>query len=166
MKTEELSKELFGLLAASGLTLATAESCTGGAVAAAIVGTSGASEYFRGGVVAYCNEVKERVLGVSGAVIAAQTAVSEEVARQMARGVKRVTGADFAVATTGTAGPGGGTEAIPVGTIWLCCTDGERDATLKLTADNGRKANLANAVNEALRLLVGFVRRAEEVRNP
>ena len=102
-----------------GLTLATAESCTGGTIASLFTAMAGASAYFLGGVVAYANEVKRDVLGVNYDDIMTHGAVSETVARQMAEGVRRTTGADYAIATTGIAGPTGGSEAKPVGTVWM-----------------------------------------------
>lgn len=102
-----------------GLTLAVAESCTGGAIASLFTAMAGASAYFLGGVVAYANEVKRDVLGVNYDDIMTHGAVSETVARQMAEGVRRTTGADYAIATTGIAGPTGGSEAKPVGTVWM-----------------------------------------------
>ena len=102
-----------------GLTLAVAESCTGGTIASLFTAMAGASAYFLGGVVAYANEVKRDVLGVNYDDIMTHGAVSETVARQMAEGVRRTTGADYAIATTGIAGPAGGSEAKPVGTVWM-----------------------------------------------
>ena len=102
-----------------GLTLAVAESCTGGTIASLFTAMAGASAYFLGGVVAYANEVKRDVLGVNYDDIMTHGAVSETVARQMAEGVRRTTGADYAIATTGIAGPTGGSEAKPVGTVWM-----------------------------------------------
>lgn len=101
------------------LTLATAESCTGGAIAAAVTALAGASAYYRGGVVAYSNEVKQAMLGVGADVLQQHGAVSEPVVRQMAEGVRLRMGADYAVATSGVAGPGGGTAEKPVGTVWM-----------------------------------------------
>lgn len=102
-----------------GLTLAVAESCTGGTIASLFTAMAGASAYFLGGIVAYANEVKRDVLGVNYDDIMTHGAVSETVARQMAEGVRRTTGADYAIATTGIAGPAGGSEAKPVGTVWM-----------------------------------------------
>ena len=102
-----------------GLTLAVAESCTGGTIASLFTAMAGASAYFLGGVVAYANEVKRDVLGVNYDDIMTHGAVSETVARQMAEGVRRTTGADYAIATTGIAGPTGGSKAKPVGTVWM-----------------------------------------------
>ena len=103
----------------AGKTLATAESCTGGTLAHQLTAMAGASEYFRGGVVAYSNEVKECALGVRHETLVAHGAVSEETVREMATGARERLGADYAVATTGIAGPGGGTPQKPVGTVWM-----------------------------------------------
>ncbi len=102
-----------------GRTLAVAESCTGGAIASRFTALPGASAYFRCGVVSYSNEAKADVLGVDPATIARDGAVSEAVARQMAEGARRIAQADYAVATTGIAGPTGGSEEKPVGTVWI-----------------------------------------------
>ena len=111
------------LLLASGKTLAVAESCTGGLLAGTITSVAGCSRYFLGGVVAYHNEAKERTLGVPPSLLAAHGAVSGEVALAMADGVLSRFGADVAIATTGVAGPGGGTREKPVGTVWVAVTD-------------------------------------------
>jgi nicotinamide-nucleotide amidase len=100
-------------------TVAVAESCTGGLIASRITDVSGASDYMRGGVVAYANEIKQRVLGVAGETLAEHGAVSEPTARAMAVGVRELYGADYAIATTGIAGPTGGTEEKPVGLVYV-----------------------------------------------
>ncbi len=105
------------LLAKSGFSLGSAESCTGGLMSHMITGVAGSSDYFRGGVVAYANSVKEQALGVSSQTLVDFGAVSEETAREMAQGARAITGADISVSITGIAGPGGGTEDKPVGTI-------------------------------------------------
>ncbi len=111
---------LIKLLASRGLKVATAESCTGGSVSAAITAVPGASEVMQGAVVSYSNDVKTSVLGVDPKAIEAVGAVSEPVVRQMAAGVARLCDADCAIATSGIAGPGGGTPDKPVGTVWIC----------------------------------------------
>lgn len=108
-----------GELVERGATLAVAESCTGGALGARIVARAGASSWFAGGVIAYADAVKERALGVDAAVIATDGAVSEVVAVQMARGARTRTGATWGVSVTGIAGPDGGTDEKPVGTVWI-----------------------------------------------
>jgi nicotinamide-nucleotide amidase len=102
-----------------GLTLGTAESCTGGNIARSITAIAGASDIFAGSVVSYSNEVKQQTLGVSALTLAQHGAVSEPVVQQMARGACRALGTDCAVATSGIAGPGGGTADKPVGTVWM-----------------------------------------------
>ena len=114
-----IEAHVLSLCAARGLTLATAESCTGGMVAARLTGIPGASEVLRGGVVAYANEVKEGELGVPAALLAEHGAVSPEVAAAMAHGARERLGADVAVAVTGIAGPDGGTPEKPVGLVYL-----------------------------------------------
>ena len=114
-----LQEQVHNLLLESGKTLAVAESCTGGSISAKFTAMAGASAYFLCGVTAYANEAKCNLLGVDATLIERHGAVSEEVARAMAEGVRRVSGADFAAATTGIAGPTGGSEQKPVGTVWF-----------------------------------------------
>lgn len=152
----DYSELVFNAFHGSEKTIATAESCTGGAIAAKIVARSGASEYFKGGVISYCNEIKESVLGVQHDTLERETAVCESVAVQMAQGVCQVMAADYAVSITGCAGPGGGTTEIPVGTIWICAASKHGYVTKKLSEDYGRERNLSLAVNEALALLLAF----------
>jgi nicotinamide-nucleotide amidase len=133
----DLAAVLLAQLAAQGATLAVAESCTGGLLGARLAAIPGASRVFVGGVVAYGNDVKLHLLGVSADDLAAHGAVSEPVARQMARGVARATGADAAIAITGIAGPDGGSTEKPVGTIWTAVLwrETERAFTLVLPGD-------------------------------
>jgi PncC family amidohydrolase len=122
-------EELVGqLLAEQGLTIAVAESCTGGLIAHWLTNVPGSSAYFIGSVVAYSNQVKEQVLGVSPETLFAYGAVSEECAQEMARGARRVFGADVAISSTGIAGPTGGTPQKPVGLVYvaLAAQDFER----------------------------------------
>lgn len=119
---ETLAAAVVNLCRQRGLWLAVAESCSGGLLAAAITGVAGASQCFAGGAVTYSNELKERLLGVAGATLAARGAVSAEVAREMAAGLRRLTGAELILATTGIAGPAGGSEDKPVGTVFIALT--------------------------------------------
>lgn len=126
LETKILSKSIQELLYNSDKKIGTAESCTGGRLAEALIAVPGSSNYFNGSIIAYTNEVKENLLGVDHQVLEGQTAVSEEVARQMVLGAIKTLRVDFAVAVTGVAGPAGGTPENPVGTIWIgygCNTD-------------------------------------------
>ena len=153
IQVKVVSREISEYLWRSGQTLATAESCTAGLVAASVVALPGASNYFRGGVVAYTNEMKTKLLGVSEELLAEKGAVSEDVARAMVQGAVERLGTDYAVAVTGYAGPGGGPEA-PVGTIFVAA--GKRDDVLvrELTGDDGREENVARATVAALQILL------------
>ena len=124
---------LIGDLSDAGLTIATAESCTGGLIAKLITDAAGASDVYVGGVVSYANEVKINVLGVDGDVLAANGAVSEPVALARADGARRVCGADIAISTTGIAGPGGGTPEKPVGTVWVAVSCERHREAVKLS---------------------------------
>ena len=157
-----LSREISQLLWEREQTLGTAESCTGGRIAEAIIAIPGASKYFKGGIVSYVDEVKENLLGVNHDVIEEQTAVCEEVARQMVVGACRSLNTDFAIAATGYAGPTGGPKNIPIGTIWLACGNADRIATLKLEDDFCRDINLAIATNKALQMFYDFLLDEEE----
>ena len=138
---------IHNILIEKGLTLATAESCTGGAIASRFTAMAGASAYFLGGVVAYANEAKRDILGVNYDDITRYGAVSEQVARQMAEGARRITGADYAIATTGIAGPTGGTAEKPVGTVWMAvATPTQTIAVLRnCGTDRGQIINRASA---------------------
>ena len=152
-----ISRQIGDQLYASGLTVGTAESCTGGRIAESIIAIPGASNYFKGGIISYTNEIKERLLGVDHEVLETQTAVCEEVAREMVQGAIKALGVDYAISATGIAGPGGGTKEIPVGTIWLGYGSKDDIRTFKLTEDFGRDINLAIATNTAMRLFLDFL---------
>lgn len=145
------------------MTLGTAESCTGGLISEAIIATPGASNYFKGSVVSYTDEIKEHLLHVDAQVLNEQTAVCEEVARQMAQGALDLLNVDFAISATGIAGPGGGTKEIPVGTIWLGYGTRDDIRTFKLTEDFGRDINIAIATNKAMRLLLDFLKEKQSL---
>lgn len=141
-----------------GFTVCTAESCTGGVIAAAITSVPGCSDVFKGSVVAYSNEVKMSVLGVSGKTIEEHGAVSESVVREMVCGVCRLMQCDCAVATSGVAGPGGGTDDKPVGTVWMAVSvAGNVEARLFRLKDEGREKNICTSAEKALSLLLETV---------
>ena len=153
-----ISRQIGDILYASGYTIGTAESCTGGRISEAIIAIPGSSNYYKGGVVAYTDEVKEKLLGVSHEVLEEKSAVSEEVAREMVLGTIKTIGVDFAIASTGVAGPGGGTAEHPVGTIWFAYGNKDQVKTFKLTEDFGRDINLGIATNKAIRLFLDFLK--------
>lgn len=152
-----LSREIAQSLYDTNKTVGSAESCTGGRIAEAIIATPGASSYFKGGIISYTNEVKEHLLGVDHQLLEEKTAVCEEVAVAMVKGAIKTLGVDYAVASTGTAGPTGGTKEIPVGTIWLACGSQDEVVTMKLEEDFGRDINLAIATSKALQMLLKFL---------
>lgn len=152
------SREISELLWDMEKTVGTAESCTGGRIAEALIAVPGASKYFKGGIISYVNEVKESLLGVSHEVLEEKTAVCEEVAIAMVQGACRTLNTDYAVAATGFAGPTGGTKEIPVGTIWLACGNANRVSTVKVEEDHGRDINLAIATNRAMQLFLEYLK--------
>lgn len=133
--------------------LAVAESCTGGNIAHLITLTPGASQWFKGSVTAYSNEIKKSVLGVRESTLAEHGAVSEETALEMAAGVQKVFGADYAIATTGIAGPDGGTPEKPVGTVWIGIAAPAEIFAQKFIFGNDREINIMRASQTALQLL-------------
>ncbi|WP_022835449.1 competence/damage-inducible protein A [Salisaeta longa] len=138
---DTLEAALGRMLRDRGLTVATAESCTGGLVARRLTRVPGSSRYFLGSIVAYANDVKERLLDVSPQDLQAHGAVSEPVARQMAAGARAAVGADVAVSTTGIAGPTGGSDEKPVGTIWVGYADAHGTHARRLQLVNDRILN-------------------------
>lgn len=134
-------------------TLAVAESCTGGAIAAKFTAMAGASEYFLCGVVSYSNQAKEDVLGVKHSTIEQYGAVSEQVAIEMALGAKRISTADYAVATTGIAGPAGGSEQKPVGTVWFAVATPEGVHAQMIHSGSERQQIIGRATATAISLL-------------
>jgi nicotinamide-nucleotide amidase len=148
-----------------GATVAVAESCTGGLIASRITDVSGSSEYMLGGVVAYANEIKQRVLGVPAETLAEHGAVSEPTARAMALGARELFGADYAVATTGIAGPTGGTEEKPVGLVYVAIADADGVICEELnwpgTREQFKRRVSQNALNMLRKRVLGV-----EVRRP
>ncbi|MBR4046001.1 MAG: competence/damage-inducible protein A [Alistipes sp.] len=147
------------ILIQRGKTLAVAESCTGGAIASKFTAMAGASNYFLGGVVAYANEAKRDILGVSMDDIECFGAVSEVVALEMAEGVRRITGADYAIATTGIAGPTGGSKQKPVGTVWMAIATPEGSRAVMRNSGTDRGQIISRASAYAIEMLY------EEIKN-
>lgn len=156
---ESLPELVAQKLTRKGLTLATAESCTGGTIAQRLTAIPGASAFMRGGVVAYSNEVKECALGVRHETLAAHGAVSEETVREMVAGVKERLGADVAVATTGIAGPTGGTAEKPVGTVWIGLAYGDKVETKLMHYGDRRQQTIDRTVNEVYSSILKIVER-------
>ena len=149
-----LAGALGQILARRGETLATAESCTGGNIAHEITRVAGSSVYFKGSVVAYSNEVKEHVLHVSPQTLEQCGAVSRETVLQMTAGVQRLLSTHCAIATSGIAGPGGGSAEKPVGTVWIAVRYGERDRAECFHFGGDREQVIARATQSALLMLV------------
>ena len=156
-----ISREISQLLWEQEKSVSTAESCTGGRIAEAIISVPGASKYFKGGIISYVNEVKENLLGVSHQTLEEQTAVCEEVAIQMVIGACKALNTDYAISATGVAGPTGGTKDIPVGTIWLACGNKDRVVTCKVEEDHGRDINLAIATSRAMQMFLQYLKDEE-----
>ncbi len=151
-----LARRLGEVLVFQAQTLSTAESCTGGGVAHAITGVPGSSGWFEGGFVTYSNAAKIRLLGVDPELIATHGAVSEAVVMAMAKGALQRTGSDYAIAVSGIAGPGGGTVAKPVGTVWLAYCDAGHTVANCHYFTGDRAAIRALTVLQAIRGLLDF----------
>lgn len=148
---------LAAALTARGMRLATAESCTGGLIAAACTSLAGSSDWFERGFVTYSNEAKTELLGVAAALLEAHGAVSAEVARAMAEGALAHSPADLAVAVTGIAGPGGARPGKPVGTVWLAVARRGAKAQARLLQLDGDRAAVRHAtVTQALDALIAL----------
>ena len=161
-----ISREVSQLLWEREKTVSTAESCTGGRIAEALIAIPGASKYFKGGIVSYTEEVKNKLLGVDMLLMEEKTAVCEEVAIAMVKGACKTLDTDYAIASTGFAGPGGGTKEIPVGTIWLACGTPDKVITMKLTEDYGRDINLSIATNKAMQMFCELLNEEESTKQP
>ena len=149
-----IEKYLGEVLTQKGLTVGTAESCTGGGIGATLVNVSGSSAYFEGSIVAYSYDIKETLLGVDHKTIVEKGAVSEEVVRQMSEGARVKLNVDFAVAVSGIAGPGGGTPDKPVGTSWIAIAGPTRTITEKFVFGKVRERNIQKTIFAALNLLL------------
>ena len=150
----ELARRLGAACRDRGLRIGTAESCTGGLVAHVITEVPGSSDYFTGGLVTYCNDLKTGLVEVTADVLEAHGAVSAQVARAMADGARRRLAVDLAVAVTGVAGPDGGTAAKPVGLTYIAVADGDGDDVRRHLWDSDRTGNKRLSAAAALDLLL------------
>ena len=146
------------MLSAAGKTVSAAESCTGGMISSLFTSIPGSSEYYLGSVTSYANSVKSGVLGVPQEIIETHGAVSEECVRAMAEGVRRITGSDFSVATSGIAGPGGGSETKPVGLVWIAVSSQKGTEAFKMVFRGDRKRNIDRFAANALNILMNKVK--------
>ena len=156
-----VSKEINEMMWRNHKTLATAESCTAGRVASVITAVPGSSNYYKGGLVCYSDEVKIQLLKVDADIIAEKTPVCEEVVRQMVIGANELFHTDYAVAICGFAGPGGpdgGRSGVIVGTIWIAVGRKDDVVTTMIEEDNGRDKNLASATTVAMHLLRDYLK--------
>ena len=158
MELGELAAELVSALSARGLTVAVAESCTGGLLGHSITNVPGSSRAFLGGVLAYADSVKQNTLGVPAALLAEHGAVSAPVALAMARGARWALGADLAVSTTGIAGPDGGTATKPVGLVFLSVNGPRGESWRRFQTNGGRLENKQAFAVAALSLLLEYLR--------
>ena len=154
---EELETVIGKIMKAKGKTMATAESCTGGYIAHLVTSVPGSSEYYKGTVVCYSNEVKENVLGVKHETLMNAGSVSEETVKEMAKGVIETLKTDYAIATSGIMGPDGGSEEKPVGTVWIAVGNIEKVETLKLNLRFDRQRNISMTAAYALNFLRRFI---------
>lgn len=155
--TTELAQRLAERLKERHKTIATAESCTGGNIAHNITLLPGSSEYFLGGIVSYANEVKMNILGVKREDLENHGAVSQPVVKSMSEGACKVVGSDYAVATSGIAGPGGGSKEKPVGTVWMSASDGQNTVCKLWHFDGNREEIIEKATKTAIFMLLEIV---------
>ncbi len=148
------------LLQEKNLTLSLAESCTGGNIAHQLTSVHGSSIYFKGGVISYSNEAKHNILHVNNSDIEKFGAVSQQVVEQMALGAKKIFNTDCSISTSGIAGPGGGTEEKPVGTVWIAVCFGEKIKSEKFLFGQNRENNIQRATNAALTMLYEFLKKS------
>ncbi len=154
---ETMAEVVGRLLKLNGKTLAVAESCTGGYISHLITAVAGSSAYYKGSVTAYSNEVKMKLLGVKKSSLEEFGAVSETVAKEMAVGVRKALQSDYAVATTGIAGPDGGTPEKPVGTVWIAVAGENKVVASKFVFGDNRERNIIRSAQTALQILRRFM---------
>lgn len=152
-----LSTSVGKVLLERDYTISTAESCTGGLLSHVLTGISGSSAYFIGGVVAYSNVIKARMLGVQGVTLEKYGAVSQQTAQEMAEGVRKQFQTDIGLSTTGIAGPTGGTATKPVGLVWIGISTPENMWTYECHFNGGRLQVMENTVVECLTRLLGLL---------
>lgn len=153
-----LSRQIVEICTERGLRIATAESCTGGMISAAITSVSGSSSMIELGICSYSNRIKREVLGVNVQTLEEFTEYSVDCAEEMAEGVLRLSGADFAVSTSGIAGPSGGTEDDPVGTVYICVCSASKSVSQRFEfPDTGRDKIRAAATEKALEILLEHI---------
>ena len=152
-------EKIASLLKEKKLWIATAESCTAGLIGHTLTNIPGSSEYYKGGIISYSNEVKMKILGVKKETLETYGAVSEQTACQMAEGAKRVLETDIAIATTGIAGPGGGTKEKPVGLVYIGLATPEGVEARKFIFHGDRLQNKENFCNAALKMLLEYLER-------
>ena len=157
-----IEMQVGALLSERGLTLATAESSTGGLLAHRITSVSGSSAYYLGGFVTYANEAKEALLGVKRETLIAHGAVSEETAQEMARGARERLGADVGIATTGIAGPTGGTPEKPIGLVYVALSAADAELCQRHVWQGERAANNEESAEAALRLIQVYLRKRRQ----
>ena len=154
----ELAKEVVATATVKGLTVGTAESCTGGLIGGALTAVPGSSAAYSGSVVSYSNAIKTKLLGVPKGLFTGYGAVSEEVARAMAEGALEKLGVDVAVSVTGIAGPGGGSNAKPVGTVWIAVAVADETLVWRMGyGDVGREEVRRLTVRDALERVLGVM---------
>lgn len=157
--TAQIAYRAGRLLRAGGLTLAVAESCTGGLIGHRLTQVPGSSDYFLGGVIAYSNAAKIAILGVPRSTLGKYGAVSRQTAAEMARGARHTFCADIAVATTGIAGPSGGNRAKPVGLVYLGLADKDGTQVRRFLFRGSRRAVKSQAADAALAMLIEYLQR-------
>ncbi len=154
----KLEEEIGALLNVKHLTLSTAESCTGGNIAARLTSVPGSSVYFKGSIIAYDNDVKITLLNVTTETLEKHGAVSRKTVEEMVKGAMKTLKTDCAVATSGIAGPGGGTPQKPVGTVWIAAAYKNEICTIKQEGDYGRTENVCRATENALKILIEMLK--------
>jgi len=154
-------ESLHDLCVSKGISVAVAESCTSGLIASKLTLRSGSSAFFKGGIIAYQNDIKIKILGVDGQAILQYTEVSTEVAKQMAKGVRKSFSADYSIATSGYAGPSGGTNNNPIGTVFIAISSAS-GVDVERFIFSGDRQSIVNQVSEkAVRVLYDAIKKQQ-----